>query len=51
MVKNRSGTVRLINEEQNMVGVVSKSAAVQMAEDAELDLVILSPEADPPLSS
>ncbi|KAJ9557937.1 hypothetical protein OSB04_012551 [Centaurea solstitialis] len=45
----RSTTVRLIDEEQNMVGVVSKSAAIQMAEDAELDLVILSPEADPPV--
>ncbi|KAI3715053.1 hypothetical protein L6452_22019 [Arctium lappa] len=45
----RSTTVRLIDEEQNMVGVVSKTAAVQMAEDAELDLVILSPEADPPV--
>ncbi|KAD6794966.1 hypothetical protein E3N88_05862 [Mikania micrantha] len=45
----RSSTVRLIDEEQNMVGVVSKSAAIQMAEDAELDLVILSPEADPPV--
>ncbi|KAK9073753.1 hypothetical protein SSX86_006347 [Deinandra increscens subsp. villosa] len=31
------------------VGVVSKSAAVQMAEDAELDLVIVSPEAEPPV--
>ncbi|KAI3803100.1 hypothetical protein L1987_31249 [Smallanthus sonchifolius] len=45
----RSSSVRLIDEEQNMVGVVSKSAAIQMAEDAELDLVILSPEADPPV--
>ncbi|KVH93666.1 Translation initiation factor 3 [Cynara cardunculus var. scolymus] len=45
----RSSTVRLIDEEQNMVGVVSKTAAIQMAEDAELDLVILSPEADPPV--
>ncbi|KAK9052130.1 hypothetical protein SSX86_028758 [Deinandra increscens subsp. villosa] len=32
-----------------MVGVVSKSVAVQMAEDAELDLVIVSPEAEPPV--
>ncbi|KAI7728521.1 hypothetical protein M8C21_001039, partial [Ambrosia artemisiifolia] len=48
-VPSQSSTVRLIDEAQNMVGVVSKSAAVQMAEDAELDLVILSPEADPPV--
>lgn len=32
-----------------MVGVVSKSEAIQMAEDAQLDLVILSPDADPPV--
>ncbi|GLT80482.1 hypothetical protein SLA2020_519200 [Shorea laevis] len=45
----RSNSVRLIDEQQNMVGVVSKSEAIQMAEDAELDLVILSPDADPPV--
>ncbi|XVE63500.1 hypothetical protein DITRI_Ditri07aG0025200 [Diplodiscus trichospermus] len=32
-----------------MVGIVSKSLAIQMAENAELDLVILSPDADPPV--
>ncbi|KAI3711758.1 hypothetical protein L1987_70302 [Smallanthus sonchifolius] len=45
----RSSSVRLIDEEQNMVGIVSKTAAIQMAEETELDLVILSPEADPPV--
>ncbi|KAK6126978.1 hypothetical protein DH2020_039279 [Rehmannia glutinosa] len=45
----RSDTVRLIDEQQKMVGIVSKAQAFQMAEDAELDLVILSPEADPPV--
>ncbi|KAK8604955.1 hypothetical protein V6N13_082418 [Hibiscus sabdariffa] len=45
----RSDSVRLIDEQQNMVGVVSKSRAIEMAEDAELDLVILSPDADPPV--
>ncbi|XP_019177965.1 PREDICTED: uncharacterized protein LOC109173148 [Ipomoea nil] len=45
----RSDKVRLIDQQQNMVGIVSKSEAVQKAEDAELDLVILSPEADPPV--
>ncbi|XP_056166917.1 translation initiation factor IF3-4, chloroplastic-like isoform X2 [Syzygium oleosum] len=45
----RSATVRLIDQQQNMVGVVSKSEAIRMAEDAELDLVILSPDADPPV--
>ncbi|KAI3513889.1 hypothetical protein L1887_12111 [Cichorium endivia] len=45
----RSNTVRLIDDQQNMVGIVSKTAAIQMAEEAELDLVILSPDADPPV--
>ncbi|KAM7267622.1 hypothetical protein ACFE04_009788 [Oxalis oulophora] len=45
----RSSTVRLIDQQQNMVGVVPKSTAIQMAEDANLDLVILSPEAEPPV--
>lgn len=45
----KSDTVRLIDEEQNMVGVVSKSEAISRAEEAELDLVVISPDADPPV--
>ncbi|KAL1816148.1 hypothetical protein DCAR_0520522 [Daucus carota subsp. sativus] len=45
----RSENVRLIDEKQNMIGIVPKYDAIQRAEDAELDLVILSPEADPPV--
>ncbi|XP_047323866.1 translation initiation factor IF3-2, chloroplastic-like [Impatiens glandulifera] len=45
----RSETVRLIDQRQNMVGLVSKNEAIRIAEDAELDLVILSPDADPPV--
>ncbi|XP_073151538.1 translation initiation factor IF3-4, chloroplastic isoform X2 [Henckelia pumila] len=45
----RSDSVRLIDQQQKMVGVVSKAQAIQMADDAELDLVILSPDADPPV--
>ncbi|XP_028949725.2 translation initiation factor IF3-2, chloroplastic-like [Malus domestica] len=45
----KSDTVRLIDAKQNMVGVVSKSEAIRLADDAELDLVILSAEADPPV--
>ncbi|KZV27398.1 translation initiation factor if-3 [Dorcoceras hygrometricum] len=44
-----SSTVRLIDEQQKMVGLVSKAQALQMADDAELDLVILSSDADPPV--
>ncbi|XP_057514730.1 translation initiation factor IF3-4, chloroplastic-like isoform X2 [Actinidia eriantha] len=36
----RSDMVRLIDAQQNMVGVVLKSEAIQMAEVAELDLVL-----------
>lgn len=45
----RSQSVRLINEEKNMVGVVSTSKSIQMAEDAGLDLVIISANAEPPV--
>ncbi|XP_022842342.1 translation initiation factor IF3-4, chloroplastic-like isoform X1 [Olea europaea var. sylvestris] len=45
----RSDKVRLIDQQQNMVGIVSKGEALQMADNAELDLVILSPDADPPV--
>ncbi|VVB10929.1 unnamed protein product [Arabis nemorensis] len=45
----RSATVRLIDGQQNMIGIVSKDEAVRRAEEAELDLVILSPDADPPV--
>ncbi|KAG2308215.1 hypothetical protein Bca52824_027963 [Brassica carinata] len=45
----RSATVRLIDGQQNMLGLVSKDEAIRRAEDAELDLVILSPDADPPV--
>ncbi|CAA7048715.1 unnamed protein product [Microthlaspi erraticum] len=44
-----SATVRLIDGQQNMIGLVSKEEAVRRAEEAELDLVILSPDADPPV--
>ncbi|CAJ1944860.1 unnamed protein product [Sphenostylis stenocarpa] len=37
----KSGTVRLIDQNQNMVGVVSIDDAIRMAEDVELDLGIV----------
>ncbi|KAF9662726.1 hypothetical protein SADUNF_Sadunf18G0084300 [Salix dunnii] len=48
-LEDKSATVRLIDQQQNMVGVVSVRDAIQMAEDTELDLVIVSPDADPPV--
>ncbi|KAM1092523.1 hypothetical protein ACFX19_020093 [Malus domestica] len=45
----KSDTVRLIDAKQNMVGVVSKSEAIRLVDEDELDLVILSTEADLPV--
>ncbi|CAK8564277.1 unnamed protein product [Lathyrus sativus] len=47
--KIRSNTVRLIDQSQNMVGIVSLDQAIRTAEDAALDLVIMSADADPPV--
>lgn len=41
--------VRLIGPEGQQVGVVSTREALQMAEEASLDLVEISPNADPPV--
>ncbi|KAG2243574.1 hypothetical protein Bca52824_094572 [Brassica carinata] len=49
LISRRLATVRLIDGQQNMIGIVSKEEAVRRAEEAELDLVILSPDADPPV--
>ncbi|MFA5358296.1 MAG: translation initiation factor IF-3 [Patescibacteria group bacterium] len=41
--------VRLIDENSAMVGVVSTQEALRLAQEAELDLVEVSPKADPPV--
>ncbi len=41
--------VRLINEEGNQVGIVPIETALRMASEANLDLVNISPKADPPV--
>jgi translation initiation factor IF-3 len=40
----------VIDEEGNLLGVMSKSEALAAAEQAELDLVEISPQADPPVA-
>ncbi len=45
----QSPTVRLIDAEGNQAGVVSSREARQLAYEAELDLVEISPGADPPV--
>jgi translation initiation factor IF-3 len=41
--------VRLVDERGEMVGVVSRNEALDMAADAGLDLVEIAPNADPPV--
>lgn len=45
----RSDEIRLIGAEGENVGVVTPSRAMQMAEEAGLDLVEISPNASPPV--
>jgi translation initiation factor IF-3 len=47
--KIRSPEIRLIGADGENVGVVSPSRAMQMAEEAGLDLVEISPNASPPV--
>jgi translation initiation factor IF-3 len=42
-------TVRLVKEDGSMVGVTATRDALRMAEEAGLDLVEISPNADPPV--
>ncbi|MBP3821185.1 translation initiation factor IF-3 [bacterium] len=46
----RSKEVRLIDENGENHGVVPTSKARQMAEDADLDLVLISPNQNPPVA-
>ncbi|MBX2869650.1 MAG: translation initiation factor IF-3 [Acidiferrobacterales bacterium] len=45
----KSDPIRLIDSEGNQVGVVSLAEALENAADADLDLVEISPNADPPV--
>ena len=46
----RSKEVRLIDENGNNHGIVPTSQALQMAEEADLDLVVISPNQAPPVA-
>lgn len=48
--KIRSKEVRLIDENGNNHGVVPTAKALEMAEDAGLDLVVISPNQAPPVA-
>lgn len=41
--------VRLINDQGEMLGVMSTTEALRLAQEAELDLVEVSPKAEPPV--
>jgi len=45
----RSREVRLISSDGEQIGVVSRSEALRMAEERELDLVEVAPQAKPPV--
>lgn len=45
----RSASIRLIDARGNMVGIVSAREGIKIAEEAGLDLVEISPNAEPPV--
>jgi translation initiation factor IF-3 len=45
----RASRVRLIGETGDMIGIIGLREALDMAEEAELDLIEISPNADPPV--
>ncbi|UQS86707.1 translation initiation factor IF-3 [Nicoliella spurrieriana] len=46
----RSRDVRLIDDKGEQLGVKTKAEALQLAEDANLDLVLVAPKAKPPVA-
>ena len=48
--KITSKEVRLIDDEGNNHGVISTAKALQMAQDKDLDLVVVSPNQEPPVA-
>ncbi len=45
----KAKTVRLIDENGQMIGIVSIAEALEMAGNAELDLIEISPDTEPPV--
>jgi translation initiation factor IF-3 len=48
--KIREPELRVIDENSQMVGVIPTSQALQMAKERDLDLVVVSPKAQPPVA-
>ena len=45
----RASQLRVIDEDGKQLGILSKAEALQIAQDRELDLVEISPDANPPV--
>lgn len=45
----RDAELRVIDDEGNMLGIMSRDEALAKAEEANLDLVLISPNANPPV--
>lgn len=46
----RASSLRVIDEDGSQIGVLSRAEALQLASDRELDLVEISPDANPPVA-
>jgi len=46
----KADSLRVIDQDGNQIGVITKAEAVQMASDQDLDLVEISPNANPPVA-
>jgi translation initiation factor IF-3 len=46
----RAPQLRLIDQDGNQLGVFTRSEALKIADESELDLVEISPDADPPVA-
>lgn len=46
----RATSLRVIDQSGNQIGVITKAEALQMASDQDLDLVEISPNANPPVA-
>ena len=46
----RASSLRVIGEDGSQIGVLSRAEALQLAADKELDLVEISPDANPPVA-
>ena len=46
----RAKELRVISESKGQIGIISRDEALKLAEDEGLDLVLISPDAKPPVA-